>query len=609
MIKLSSIKSSYSNYILITLLSGVSFIQIISVDYFFSVNESVKILEFIAIGNILSRLSINILCFEEELNDYVRVDVFNLTFLGALSLIAYLLDPLCMYLFIFFLFREILKLSSKRRKRVSYFYLLVVFFIIGYLSIIDQKYYLLLFVLPIVISLSLFSISYKVNYSFNDLLSFKNFVKKFRTIYSDAAVHINSYLINVFPSSVFSGTDFIIFRKLLAIASVSSLLNSFSIFYFKKSTLKKVSSYLFLTIITLFICNLFLNDEIYITFLLFFFITSFSTIFYSFARAKFQRDSFFLISLISPVFVSIFFFINLQILLFQVELIYFFNLLILCDLLVIYFINKKLNPQINNNAPKNLPKKWVFFAGPPKSGTSYLYELFKKNGFSNNVGYIKEPDYWYNNVFPNNILFNNIKFENKANNIGSYSENYHSERLMIDCSPSTALDIEIMKEIYKANPDSYLVFIERNSKDRALSQYRQFKDTGFETESFDHAVRLISKRIASNWHLSYNYNFTLNNIVIESMKIFGNDKVLLIQFDDLISKPKSIFKEICQFINEQAPEHINLSNLSKNQRKLPRNKFVKLLIYLSFRLKVYNIIVSILAKTRTLNYMRVLFFK
>tara|TARA_Y100000766_G_C18469002_1_gene394254 strand:- start:247 stop:528 length:282 start_codon:yes stop_codon:yes gene_type:complete len=93
------------------------------------------------------------------------------------------------------------------------------------------------------------------------------------------------------------------------------------------------------------------------------------------------------------------------------------------------------------------------------------------------------------------------------------------------------------------------------------------------------------------------------------MKIFGNDKVLLIQFDDLISKPKSIFKEICQFINEQAPEHINLSNLSKNQRKLPRNKFVKLLIYLSFRLKVYNIIVSILAKTRTLNYMRVLFFK
>ena len=104
MIKLSSIISRYSNYLLITFLSAISFVQIISVDFFFSLDQSVKILEYIAVGNILSRLSINSLCFEDKINDFVRIDLFNLLFLSGLSLIAYLLDPICMFLFVFFLF-------------------------------------------------------------------------------------------------------------------------------------------------------------------------------------------------------------------------------------------------------------------------------------------------------------------------------------------------------------------------------------------------------------------------------------------------------------------------------------------------------------------------
>ena len=124
MIKLSSIISSYSNYLLITFLSAISFVQIISVDFFFSLDQSVKILEYIAVGNILSRLSINNLCFEDKINDFVRIDLFNVLFLFGLSLISYLLDPICMFLFVFFLFREVLKLSSvKREKYHTCFYL------------------------------------------------------------------------------------------------------------------------------------------------------------------------------------------------------------------------------------------------------------------------------------------------------------------------------------------------------------------------------------------------------------------------------------------------------------------------------------------------------
>ena len=252
MIKLSSIISSYSNYLLITFLSAISFVQIISVDFFFSLEQSVKILEYIAVGNILSRLSINNLCFEDKINDFVRIDLFNVLFLFGLSLISYLLDPICMFLFVFFLFREVLKLSSVKREKISYLFLSLALLAIASVFYIRQVYFVLFFILPILMSLAIFNISFKINLSFYELLSLDNIKKKFRTIYSDTAVHINSYLITVYPASVFSAADFVLFRKLLAVASVSSLLNSFSLFYFKKSSLRKINSHLLITALFIF---------------------------------------------------------------------------------------------------------------------------------------------------------------------------------------------------------------------------------------------------------------------------------------------------------------------------------------------------------------------
>ena len=444
---------------------------------------------------------------------------------------------------------------------------------------IRQVYFVLFFILPILMSLVIFNISFKINLSFYELLSLDNIKKKFRTIYSDTAVHINSYLITVYPASVFSAADFVLFRKLLAVASVSSLLNSFSLFYFKKSSLRKINSHLLITALFIFIGNLIFVNEIYTTFILFFLITSFSTIFYSFCRAQFPRNAFLKISLISPIIISFFFLVNILVLESAIKLVYFFNILILSDLLVIYLINKKLLVKISKSN-KKAPIKWVFFAGPPKSGTSYLYDLFKKNGFSNSVGEIKEPNYWYDRTFPSNTLFNNIHLSNKVKDIETYYDNYKSEELMIDCSPSTALNYEIISEICKVNPDSYFIFIDRDQNDRALSQYRQFNDTGFEDESLDDAKRLISNRLKNNWHLSYNYTYDLRSVIKELSTEYGDDKYLVIKFNDLIRNPEYIFQRICRFIKEDMPTKLDLNNLSRNKRKLPRNRLIKYLIYL-----------------------------
>ena len=608
MIKLLSIISKYSNYLLITFLSGISFVQIISVDFFFSINQSVAILEYIAVGNILSRLSINNLCFEDKINDFVRIDLFNLLFLSALASIAYLFDPICMFLFMFFLFRDILKLSSVIREKISYLFLSLALLAIAYIFYSNQVYFVLFFILPILMSLAIFNISFKVNFSFHELLCLDIIKQKFRTIYSDTAVHVNSYLITVYPATVFSAADFVLFRKLLAVSSISSLLNSFSLFYFKKSSLRKINSYLLITALFVFIGNLIFFNEIYTTFALFFLIISFSTIFYSFCRAQFPRNAFLKISLISPIIISSFFLVNILILQSDIKLVNFFNILILSDLLVIYLINKKLLVKINESNNK-APIKWVFFAGPPKSGTSFLYDLFKKNGFSNSVGEIKEPDYWYNRMFPRNTLFNNIHLPNKVKDIETYYENYKSEELLIDCSPSTALNYEIISEIYKVNPDSYFIFIDRDQNDRALSQYRQFNDSGFDNESFEDAKNLISNRLKNNWHLSYNYAYDLRSTIKELITEYGDDKFLVIKFNDLINNPEYAFRKICGFIKEDMPTNLDLNNLSRNKRKLPRNKLVKYLIYLSFRLRLYDKIIAFLAMTNTLKYLRNIFFK
>ena len=276
-------------------------------------------------------------------------------------------------------------------------------------------------------------------------------------------------------------------------------------------------------------------------------------------------------------------------------------------MLVIYLINKKLLVKISKSN-KKAPIKWVFFAGPPKSGTSYLYDLFKKNGFSNSVGEIKEPNYWYDRTFPSNTLFNNIHLSNKVKDIETYYDNYNSEELMIDCSPSTALNYEIISEICKSEPDSYFIFIDRDQNDRALSQYRQFNDTGFEDESLDDAKRLISNRLKNNWHLSYNYTYDLRSVIKELSTEYGDDKYLVIKFNDLIRNPEYIFQRICRFIKEDMPTKLDLNNLSRNKRKLPRNRLIKYLIYLSFRLGLYDKITAFLTMTHTLKYIRNIFF-
>lgn len=612
MIKLSSIKNSYQNYILIAFLSALSFLQIITVDYFFSVDVSVRILEYIAIGNILSRISVNILCFEDKVNEYALIDVYNSLVILILTVVSYLYDPLCFYLFIFFSFRELLKLASKKRERISYIGLILSLFSIFILLLNEmsskQFYLYFLFLLPLFCSLCIFKILIKVRLDYRDLFSIQIFKKKTRTIYSDTAVHINTYLISVFPSTLMSGNDFILFRKLLAVASLSSLVNSFSLFYFKSIDLNKINPSLFIFAIIVFIINLIFNENIYVAFSIFFTITIISTIFYSYLRAQLKRNTYFYISLISPIFVSLFFLINVYISDSTINLLYFFNLLIFNDILVIYFINKKLS--INNTlCSKRIPDKCVFVAGPPKSGTSFLYDIFLKNNFSSYVGKFKEPDYWYSLVFPNHTLFDKCSLKPKITSLSAYLENYSSKRLLIDFSPSTSLDIKIIEKILESNPDAYFIFIERNNKDRALSQYRQFNDSGFENETLDNAKKLIDNRLLNNWHLSYNYDYKLSDVLEKLRKVIKEDRLFILQFNDLICSPETEFKKICKFIQEEAPANVCVSNISRNSRKIPRNRFVKYLVYLTFKIGFYNYLVSFSKKFYLFNFIRKILFK
>jgi len=232
----------------------------------------------------------------------------------------------------------------------------------------------------------------------------------------------------------------------------------------------------------------------------------------------------------------------------------------------------------------NLNKNLFYILGFQKSGTSTIHKWLeqipeiklpvnKETHYFSNSRYYSYGSDWYEKQFD----FSN----NKQSHIG-------------EVDPSYILKREFMQRIRKYSSDAMkFIFILRKPLDRSYSQYLMSKLRGYESLSFNQAIKEENARL-----LNDNNNFSLINHsyilrsnyfkYIQSFKtVFPDSDVLFLKFDDILQTDsrKKMLIRIIKFLEVECNvEDVN-TDLEENLASKPRSKLFQNILYEDYFLK------------------------
>lgn len=110
-----------------------------------------------------------------------------------------------------------------------------------------------------------------------------------------------------------------------------------------------------------------------------------------------------------------------------------------------------------------------------------------------------------------------------------------------------------IKRIFEYNPESKLILVLRNPKDRAISAHRYFVKMQKETEPFEKAIELEDERMQSNdfrikSDLAYLNHGLYGQQLQHIYNIFPRNQVLVLLYDDLKIRPEEITRKAYSFL-------------------------------------------------------------
>jgi len=156
------------------------------------------------------------------------------------------------------------------------------------------------------------------------------------------------------------------------------------------------------------------------------------------------------------------------------------------------------------------------------------------------------------------------------------------------------------ENIYKYNPSMKLIAILRNPIDRAYSAYWYFVRNGFEQESFESALDREKEVLKSgNFEQRANFTYISHGYYYEQLipftKIFSNDQLLILFFDDFKKDTKNVLKQIYEFLGIDKCYPDELIGKKFNVGSKSRIQSITNLIYRDHLLK--NIYKSLISET------------
>jgi len=220
---------------------------------------------------------------------------------------------------------------------------------------------------------------------------------------------------------------------------------------------------------------------------------------------------------------------------------------------------------------KNVHKPDFFLVGAAKSGTTSLNAYLTAHP-EIYMSPIKEPNYFSTDINPNNFrpaykktLPKNIDKTLKTHQAkemqiafvrdeNAYAQLFANNKKMLTAGESSTsyLYSTIAAEKVKAyNPSAKIIMILRNPAERAYSHYTMAVQMGLATTDFRTAFTQDKNATRKGWGVSELY-FELGNYaeqIKRYQKVFDQEQLLILLFDDLIGSPNLTHQKICNFLN------------------------------------------------------------
>lgn len=201
---------------------------------------------------------------------------------------------------------------------------------------------------------------------------------------------------------------------------------------------------------------------------------------------------------------------------------------------------RRLNPA--------LPAPNFFIVGAVKAGTTSLHAYLKQHP-QVFMSEMKEPHYFssfelmpeFDNFTP--VIRDSRAYQNLFVGSGGY-------RAVGEASPSYLCDAKAPERIRSAIPSAKIIISLRDPVQRAFSHYLMEYRQGRETRSFGEALEADRLRSEKGWGVSFQYvELGLYAQQVERyLSVFGETKVLIILFEDLVRETPVVMRQVAEFL-------------------------------------------------------------
>lgn len=185
--------------------------------------------------------------------------------------------------------------------------------------------------------------------------------------------------------------------------------------------------------------------------------------------------------------------------------------------------------------------------GAQKCGTTTLFNILNRHS-SISACINKEPKFFSS---PNN----NKSDLKKYHNLFSKKENVLHFEASTTYTFYPLRNIKIWDDIHEYNPKMKFIYLVRRPKDRIISSYMHTYERGYTDLSIEKAI--VKKRL----YLDITRYYTQ---IAPYIRKFGRNQVMIITFDDLVSKQKKVIEKVSEFLAVDVSEFSSLEKEKSN---------------------------------------------
>ena len=206
----------------------------------------------------------------------------------------------------------------------------------------------------------------------------------------------------------------------------------------------------------------------------------------------------------------------------------------------------------------------LFVLSPPKTGTTYLYNLLKNNP-SLSFGEIKEPHFHSSNIVKNSY-YPSYSF---VTTLQEYHDQFPNSLAKYKCdfSPSYC-NFETIKKIYNYNSSAKIILLHRDKVERTLSHYTMDVANGFCKLTFSDAI--LKSNLKDKYYFEYIEQSRYLRKYSYIRELFGSTSILELSTNNLSSSETRT--KLSEFLSIEV-KAIEDSDAAQNRSK-QRPKFL-----------------------------------